>query len=372
MPPIGVENSSGFPDGNTSEPRRRPLSAKLIIRILTVLTLLFVAVSGASAQAVLSDKSLVWNTDRRLALSNAKSGNKPIMIYLYNRRALACRDMEQETFRDPVVVELMKKFELVAIDVNAEPEMRKSLNVLKVPTGIFYNSNGVEAFRAVGGKDAASFADYLKAMTTAGNSGTATTNPGGAAYNPSALSLQKRNNTMTQSFQYYAPSARKIVLAGDFNDWSTDLMAMRKQTNGMWRIDLYLPNGIYEYKFIVDGDWKEDPNARFRKHVDGYNTHNSVVVIGQVPQRPFVKDGKVTFLYYSRDAKEVTIAGTFTNWQPQKLFAKGDGNFGIQYDLPRGSFQYKFIVDGEYKMDPGNLLEQPDGTGTTNSLVIVN
>ncbi|MBI4817451.1 MAG: glycoside hydrolase family 13 [Deltaproteobacteria bacterium] len=52
-----------------------------------------------------------------------------------------------------------------------------------------------------------------------------------------------------------APRAERVFLAGNFNEWKTDALAMRRSKDGDWSIDLALPPGRYEYKFVVDGNW---------------------------------------------------------------------------------------------------------------------
>lgn len=61
------------------------------------------------------------------------------------------------------------------------------------------------------------------------------------------------------TFNYYAPMAKKVVLAGEMNSWSseTDVMTLN-ETTGFWSITKPLSAGKYEYKFVVDGNWVMD------------------------------------------------------------------------------------------------------------------
>jgi chromosome partitioning protein len=59
-------------------------------------------------------------------------------------------------------------------------------------------------------------------------------------------------------------SARKVLIAGDFNGWLPISTPM--QTNGqpgIWRTTLPLPPGRYRYRFVVDGKWVTDPNNQY-------------------------------------------------------------------------------------------------------------
>lgn len=65
---------------------------------------------------------------------------------------------------------------------------------------------------------------------------------------------QKRIN-----FELKAPGARKVTLAGDFNSWKETEMSTKRKNSGLWRVGVNLQPGRYEYKFIVDGQWINDP-----------------------------------------------------------------------------------------------------------------
>lgn len=62
-------------------------------------------------------------------------------------------------------------------------------------------------------------------------------------------------------FQCHAPTAGAVFLAGTFNDWNTEAAAMRKDAQGNWSLALHLPNGRYEFKFVIDGQWCCEPGC---------------------------------------------------------------------------------------------------------------
>jgi 1,4-alpha-glucan branching enzyme len=59
-------------------------------------------------------------------------------------------------------------------------------------------------------------------------------------------------------FSFYAPEAGEVFLAGEFNQWDTRSLPMRKDEEGIWRRMVELNPGSYEFKFFVDGTWFED------------------------------------------------------------------------------------------------------------------
>jgi len=69
--------------------------------------------------------------------------------------------------------------------------------------------------------------------------------------------------------------------------------------------------------------------------------------------------------------KKVFLAGTFNDWKPdnpQYLMADddGDGTWSITVKLPPGSYQYKFVADGQWIKDPYSPGDAPDGFGGRN------
>lgn len=66
-------------------------------------------------------------------------------------------------------------------------------------------------------------------------------------------------------FSYDAPDASQVFLTGSFNswlnDWDADDYRISYAGNGIWRLEIGLPPGRYEYLFVVDGHWGPDPAA---------------------------------------------------------------------------------------------------------------
>ena len=65
-------------------------------------------------------------------------------------------------------------------------------------------------------------------------------------------------------FSLTALSANSVKLAGDFTNWEKSPLEMTKADNGLWRIEVPLASGNYSYRFIVDGQWCDDPNCSRR------------------------------------------------------------------------------------------------------------
>ena len=63
------------------------------------------------------------------------------------------------------------------------------------------------------------------------------------------------------NFKVSAPEAQNVFLAGDFNGWDVNSHPLKKDSKGTWKISIDLKPGRYEYRFIVDGVWQNDPNC---------------------------------------------------------------------------------------------------------------
>jgi cyclomaltodextrinase / maltogenic alpha-amylase / neopullulanase len=72
----------------------------------------------------------------------------------------------------------------------------------------------------------------------------------------------------------------QVHLAGDFNGWSTNATPMLPDGDG-YSVKLTLDDGVHHYKFVVDGQWINDPASDAEMEVpDNFGGKNSAVLIG--------------------------------------------------------------------------------------------
>lgn len=64
-----------------------------------------------------------------------------------------------------------------------------------------------------------------------------------------------------ESFTLFAPDAESVFLLGDFTQWEETPIALKKQKSGAWKASVSLEPGSYEYRFKVDGQWRDDPDC---------------------------------------------------------------------------------------------------------------
>lgn len=61
------------------------------------------------------------------------------------------------------------------------------------------------------------------------------------------------------NFILAAPDAKRVTLAGDFNDWNPGACPMKRQPDGNWLAQIHLTHGHHHYLFLVDGKPMLDP-----------------------------------------------------------------------------------------------------------------
>ena len=83
-------------------------------------------------------------------------------------------------------------------------------------------------------------------------------------------------------FVLVAPTARKVQVVGDFNDWDTTHAEFSAQHRGggVWSVTAAVPEGHHRYSFVVDDSvWVVDPTAP-RMLDDDFGMPNSALVVG--------------------------------------------------------------------------------------------
>ena len=96
---------------------------------------------------------------------------------------------------------------------------------------------------------------------------------GGGTEKPSNHSLIELKRT---EFHLEAPSAGSVKLVADFTDWEKFPLDMVKSEDGVWFANVPLPPGHYPYRFIVDGEWCDDPHPALREP-NPFGTDNAVM-----------------------------------------------------------------------------------------------
>jgi 1,4-alpha-glucan branching enzyme len=78
---------------------------------------------------------------------------------------------------------------------------------------------------------------------------------------------------------FRAPAARVVQVAGTFNGWRPEAGLLTQTGAGEWSIRLMLKSGQYEYRFVVDGAWTDDPRAT-ESAANPHGGRNTVLTVG--------------------------------------------------------------------------------------------
>jgi 1,4-alpha-glucan branching enzyme len=80
------------------------------------------------------------------------------------------------------------------------------------------------------------------------------------------------------TFRFEAPTAREVLLAAEFTNWDKNPVKLIKGGGGVWHAKLALAPGRHLYRFLVDGQWHDDPNCASRVP-NPFGSSDSVVEI---------------------------------------------------------------------------------------------
>jgi 5'-AMP-activated protein kinase regulatory beta subunit len=67
---------------------------------------------------------------------------------------------------------------------------------------------------------------------------------------------------------------------------------------------------------------------------------------------------------------DVSVSGSFNNWQTKVPLHSSQGDLSTIIELPEGSHEYKFFVNGAWMHDP-NEATVPDNFGGMNNIIVV-
>lgn len=87
---------------------------------------------------------------------------------------------------------------------------------------------------------------------------------------------------------------------------------------------------------------------------------------------PSLKGNTTFHLKGYPNARIVAVAGSFNEFNQSKVLCGREGEEWIcRIDLTPGRYTYKFIIDGDWILDPDNPATEDDERGFTNSVIVV-
>ena len=73
--------------------------------------------------------------------------------------------------------------------------------------------------------------------------------------------MARKESPRTETFHFSDSNAMSVLLVGDFTHWQENPVPMRKGPDGVWTAAVPLKPGNHTYRFIVDGEWRDDPEC---------------------------------------------------------------------------------------------------------------
>ena len=71
---------------------------------------------------------------------------------------------------------------------------------------------------------------------------------------------KKKAQNKRITFKLEVSGVKEVILVGDFTSWDEKKHIMKRDKKGIWSKLVTLAPGRYEYKFLVDGEWQNDPS----------------------------------------------------------------------------------------------------------------
>ena len=82
---------------------------------------------------------------------------------------------------------------------------------------------------------------------------------------------------------------------------------------------------------------------------------------------------KIEFKICAPEARCVGVSGNFNCWDPARLTDKKDskGVWKTTASMPCGTYEYKFVIDGNWIADPKCSYRSVNTFGSENSVLVV-
>ena len=84
-------------------------------------------------------------------------------------------------------------------------------------------------------------------------------------------------------FKFFRPSADRVYIVGEFNDWREQELLMAFSSDGYWAARMRLPSGEFKFRYNADGEWFTDYAAFVVE--PGRFGFDSIVCVPKAPAR---------------------------------------------------------------------------------------
>ena len=113
------------------------------------------------------------------------------------------------------------------------------------------------------------------------------------------MNTSRKKRSIAVRLEFHDDQAKTVCIAGTFNDWHPKTTPMLTTGPGQWIKELALSPGIYEYQYVVDGSWINDPQA-VKSTPNPLGGRNSVLVVEQNNTKSGTSSSRTTRVQNSR------------------------------------------------------------------------
>ena len=153
------------------------------------------------------------------------------------------------------------------------------------------------------------------------------------------------------SFTTADDSPHHVVVAGDFNGWSQDATPLSQAASRVYTVTVNMTEGAHQYKFIVDGNWTNDPHSDAElEESDGFGGKNSAVLIGPDGRKlPPPAPGQIVVDQLRHDITDVRHRNIVSAQEIRLGFRAQAGN------IDQASILWTSGDDNWHQQDMGNM-----------------
>lgn len=128
-------------------------------------------------------------------------------------------------------------------------------------------------------------------------------------------------------------------------------------------------NSHFDLKISEDKKWisatptdKTNPVENLNVWINGYS-YSIVVLMNKKIEYTFQFDPK------NEKINSVQVSGNFNSWTPSDNFTLEDNIWKYKLKLAPGKYHYQLVINGEWKLDPGNPVKESNNIGGFNSVL---
>lgn len=185
------------------------------------------------------------------------------------------------------------------------------------------------------------------------------------------------SETTQKRFDFEDFEIENVIVSGQFNNWSRDNWHMSKIDENQYELHKkiidFTDEFSWEFKFLVNGEYWVEPNKNVENITPAKNEYGDPLYVYNLKLFTAYpdKNGNACFkLNGYNDSKKVILAGSFNKWN-EDLFEmnKVEDGWELTLEIKPGAYQYRFIVDGKWMMDPNSSEKVENEFGEYNSVI---